>query len=38
MEEKKKYEKPVVVFVLLSNDILLNSGEIDFSELEGDPD
>ena len=38
MEEKKNYEKPEISIIVVEENIVLNSGEIDYGELEGDPD
>ena len=36
--EEKKYEKPTIKVIVVEENIVLNSGEIDYGDLEGDPD
>ena len=36
--KEKIYEKPTVEIIVVEEEIVLNSGEIDFNDLEGDPD
>ena len=33
--EVKKYEKPTIEIIVVEENIVLNSGEIDYDELEG---
>jgi len=36
--KEKNYEKPAIEMIVVEEEIVLNSGEIDFNDLEGDPD
>lgn len=36
--KEKIYEKPTIDIIVVEEEIVLNSGEIDFNDLEGDPD
>ena len=36
--KEKTYEKPTIEIIVVEEEIVLNSGEIDFNDLEGDPD
>ena len=36
--KEKKYEKPAIEIIVVEEEIVLDSGELDFHELEGDPD
>lgn len=36
--KEKNYEKPTIEIIVVEEEIVLNSGEIDFNDLEGDPD
>ncbi len=36
--KEKNYEKPAIEIIVVEEEIVLNSGEIDFNDLEGDPD
>ena len=36
--KEKSYEKPTIDIIVVEEEIVLNSGEIDFNDLEGDPD
>lgn len=33
--EVKKYEKPTIEIIVVEENIVLNSGEIDYNDLEG---
>ena len=36
--KEKTYEKPTIDIIVVEEEIVLNSGEIDFDDLTGDPD
>ena len=36
--ERKEYREPAIEIIVVEEEIVLNSGEIDYGDLEGDPD
>ena len=36
--KRKEYKKPTIEIIVVDEEIVLNSGELDFNDLQGDPE